>query len=54
MSRTEKTKDIGITDDRSANERGIGRGIHSEIECCDGDACSWENTSKRSVEETEV
>jgi len=53
MSRTEKTKDIGITDDRSANERGIGRGIHSETECCVGNACCW-NTSKRSVEETEV
>ena len=51
MSRVDKTKDIGIAADRHDNDEH-GEQI-AEARCCDGDACSWENTSKRSVEETE-
>ncbi len=52
MSRSDKTKTSGIADDRAANEDGADK-IHSETDCCVGNTCCWENTSKRSVEETE-
>ena len=51
MSRSDKTKDIGIAADRAANEN-IGSGdIHSETECCVGNTCCWSDPTDRSVEE---